>query len=443
MESIRIFTCINLRGVETELQIRINLRKDNISKLEKMIIILLALCPILQHYKGLYVNAAVTVLLVSFPFAAFKLYKKRLISLKRMRYVAPLIVFSLFKVIDHGTTVDETGQAIIFSIIVIAISCSCFDVKYFERVVVGVSIAASLLIIVQYFHYYLFDYHLKLVPTSLLLDRSDQWVLAAETGRASISGRISKFYRPSAFFLEPSHMFIYMFMPLVLLLLSPRFNRQKSLAAVLLTVGMIFSTSGMGIMMAIGIWILFIGRDYNNKRGFSLRKILRPTSFLILFVFIAAIIFVYFRVPFFRNSMERIWGSGGDYKNAIAGRVESAFGLVSQLRGLQIIRGVGDRLTNITFNMSGFYSTMYRYGIIGTVLSYAFYLQSLARLKNRHFWICAIIIVLSFFSAHSHSTMFMIYSTFVLIQGYIENEIVDEVGDCTVSSCGYLTIRVV
>jgi len=389
--------------------------KPRIQILDKVCIILLALCPILQHYRGLFVNAAVTVLLIVTPYAIFKMIRKRYIYSNDISFVFPLIIYFFYKVIDHGTTVTELGQAVIFTILVIAISSGCFNTKYFIRVITIISLVACICIIAQYICYYILHFHIQFVPTSLLLDRSNQWVLAVKTGRASITGRMTKFYRPSAFFLEPSHMFIYMFTPLVLNVFSDDFGKRERNLSVLLTIGMILSTSGMGILTAIGVWIINFGK---KKGGFSLAYFFQPKTVLLIFVMILGIVIMYFKVPFFQNSIMRIFGSGQDYTNAISGRVSSGNNLISQIRGTQLLIGVEDRLTGIEFNMSGFNATMYQFGIIGIILSYIFYIQGIFRLKGLYFWLSIIIIVLSFFSSHTHSTMFMIYSAFVFVDGY-------------------------
>lgn len=389
--------------------------KQRIQILDKVCIILLALCPILQHYKGLFVNAAVTVLLIVTPYAILKMIGKRYIYLNDIRFVLPLIIYFFYKVVDHGTTVTELGQAVIFTILVITISGGCLNTKYFIRVITIISLLACICIIVQYLCYYFLHFHIQFVPTSLLLDRSNQWVLAAKTGRASITGRMTKFYRPSAFFLEPSHMFIYMFTPLVLNIFSNESGKKQRKISVLLTIGMILSTSGMGIITAIGVWIIYFGK----KNGvFSLANFLLPKTILIVFIMVLGIVIMYFKIPFFQNSIMRIFGSGHDYTNAIIGRVSSGKNLISQIRGTQLLVGVEDHLTGIEFNMSGFNATMYQFGIIGIILSYIFYIKGIFRLKGAYTLISIIIIVLSFFSSHTHSTMFMIYSTFIFVDGY-------------------------
>jgi hypothetical protein len=69
-------------------------------------------------------------------------------------------------------------------------------------------------------------------------------------------------------------------------------------------------------------------------------------------------------------------------------------------------------------NLSGYHATLYKRGIIGIFLTYLYYGQGLFKLKNAYFWLTAIILVISFFTAHTHGTFFMVYYAFFLINGY-------------------------
>lgn len=387
--------------------------------LEKTVILLLALCPILQHYKGLFVNAAVTTLVLVAPYTITRIVAKQTIVLDDVAFVFPLILYYFYRVFDHGTNIVEIGQAILISMFVISISSSCFDSKFFIRIITIISVLASICIILQYICYYIFHFHLQLVPTSLLSQKSNQWVLIAETGRASVTGRISRFYRPSAFFLEPSHMFIYMFTPLIFNLFSAKHSSKY--IALLISVGMVLSTSGMGIIATIGIWIVYWGRVDNKVERVSVLQLLKYKRLFSLLFLLLVFVLMYLQIPFFRSSLQRITGSGNNYTNAITGRIKSGNSLIRQMKGIGLIFGVSDNLKGIEFNMSGFNSTMYRYGIIGIVFSYLFYIKGLLIFRGKHFWVSVVVIILSFFSSHTHSTMFVIYMTFVFVNGYQEH----------------------
>ena len=385
--------------------------------LDKCATFLLALCPILQHYKGLFVNAAVTVLLLLFPYVMARLVKNNGVRIGELKIILPLIAFFLYQVVDHGTSITEAGQAVVVIVYFLAIT-ACLDTAFSVRVITAVALLASFCIAVQYVCYYTFDFHLQLVPTSLLIPRAEQWVLLAQTGRYSVTGKLMRFYRPSAFFLEPSHMFIYMFTPTALQLLSDKPSRTRMIPLALM-IGMVLTTSGMAILTAAMLFLLFVGKKSGKRtKEFSLFRFLRVDTISIIAVFGLLCIAAFFTVPFLRNSVERIFSSGQDYSNAVSGRIASGWNVLKTMHGWQILFGVQDGLKGITASMSGFYETMFEYGVIGILISYAFFVHGLFNLKNEYFWVACIMIIASFFSQHTHSTMFLIYATFVFVDGY-------------------------
>ena len=92
----------------------------------------------------------------------------------------------------------------------VSVAFHSIDTKTLYKTGVFVSMVASAALLLQYACFYVFGFHLQLVPTGLLLPSADQWVLGAQTGLAGITGKMRDFYRPSAFFLEPSHTYIYL-----------------------------------------------------------------------------------------------------------------------------------------------------------------------------------------------------------------------------------------
>ena len=390
---------------------------------DKVCIFLMAICPILQHYIGFFVNAAVSVFLLIFPYVVYKFVMKRDIRIDRLKIVLPLIATFLFEVVDHGTSITEAGQAAVFIVYAAAIAVGCFNTKLFIRIMIYISLAASCVIIVQYFCFYILKFHLQVVPTSLLLERSEQWVGLAQTGMISVTGRPTSFYRPSAFFLEPSHMFTYMFPALCVLLLNPRYGKIERRYAMLITLGMVLCTSGMGIMAAFGVWMLHLGKSGNINNRFSLRTFFQPRAIPILIVIGAALIVLIRFVPFLNSSIVRIFASSSTVRNAILGRVGGGASVFKRLTGIRLLIGVSDHFANeLSGYMTSFYTSMYKYGIIGTAIAYLFYLQAALRLKNEYFWISIICIVLSFFSSHPFSTFFKLCMVMIFMEGYIQKE---------------------
>ena len=392
--------------------------RSGIGIIDKICIFLLAICPILQNYIGI-INAGVTAFAVVFPYAVVKLLKKRYIPVRCFRIILPLTLFLIYKVIDHGTSMTEVGHVVFYFVYSLAFCAGVFDSNEFINAATAVACAASVCIVIQYICYYVLGFHLQLVPTSLLVSGSSQWIRLAETGRISITGRRIAFYRPSAFFLEPSHMFVYLCAPLVYkLLAAAKTDNKDRKTAILLSVGMILSTSGMGIIVTVALWLLYLAKRGGKDRRLSVAKLLQPKNILLLVSITTVLLILYFRVDFFHRSVARIFSSGTDYRNAVSSRVDAGGAFIGQMRGKQLLIGISDHYSDVDFHMTGFNATMYKFGIIGTLLSYLFYIRCLRELKDAYFWLALILIGVSFFTPHTHGTFYMLFFIIFLLSGF-------------------------
>ena len=227
-------------------------------------------------------------------------------------------------------------------------------------------------------------------------------------------------YRPSAFFLEPSHMFLYVFPILFVFLLSPNIDNWRRKIAILLTVGLFLTTSGMGIGVSCFAWILYLGFNSGKLNNIKLKNVFRIKNLIMLITFCIVFIVLCFTVPFFRDSIVRIFVGESGGSNAIEGRTAQGFNLIANLTGVKLLIGVTSTTVGIQFNMAGFVATLYKFGIIGTFLSYAFYVKNAICQKVPYKWIAVVIVFVSFFSAHTHGIFYMLYYVIILMMGYNE-----------------------
>lgn len=390
----------------------------NRKKLDPYAALLLALVPILQHYVGLVDNAATTVLILLLPYLGLRLLAVLPdFRLSSLRFAAFLIAFFLYKLVDHGTYFTEVAQVGLMCFFLICACWECIDTAALKKAAALISMLASAVLIVQYLCYYVLDFHLQMVPVSLLLEESAPWVLGAQTGKVAVTGAVSKLYRPSAFFLEPSHLFLYGFPSLFFTLFALKGNRKSLFAAMLISLGMVLCTSGMGIAVTVGAWGLYIALRNPEDGSFRLRNILRRQNLIMIGVLLGAVVLAVLFVPFVRNSVVRIF-SNSEGSTAIDGRTEVAMITLRKMTLGQWIIGTSDSTAHLNFNMPGFMATAYKYGIIGIVLSYEIYVRGLFKLDMPYFWYCVILLAVSFFSAHTHGTFFMLFYVLLLKEGY-------------------------
>lgn len=382
---------------------------------------LIAFSLILQHYKGILGNAGISVLVLGLPYIVLGLLAKlQNEKISGEKIIFPLVLFSLYKAFIHEVNFMGIAQAIVIVIYYFAIAEGVINLRSVFKSASRIAQLASVLIIVQYVCHYVLGFHLKLVPVSLLLPESSQWIAGAETGQVGINGIRSELYRPSAFFLEPSHMFLYVFPILFVFLLSPNMDKWRKKIAILLTVGLFLTTSGMGIGVSCFAWVLYWGFNSGKLNNIKLKNVFRIKNLIMLITFCVVFIVLCFTVPFFRDSIVRIFVGESGGSNAIEGRTAQGFNLIANLTGMKLLIGVTSTTAGIQFNMAGFVATLYKFGIIGTFLSYAFYVKNAICQKVPYKWIAVVIVFVSFFSAHTHGIFYMLYYVIILMMGYNE-----------------------
>jgi len=385
--------------------------------MDVLCVLLLAISPILQNYKGPIANAGITVLIALFPYMVLKLLT-RLHTFRFPRESVPLIVYYLYRLFAHGTSFVEFASVAIMIVAFIAIPNGYINVRIFAQIALAIAALASLFLILQYFCFYILHFHLQLVPTSLLHLDSEQWIAGVRTGLVGITGKYHGFYRPAAFFLEPSHAFLYLTPVLCMLLLAPDMKPWRQRMAVLVTVGLFLSTSGMGIGVGTGVWMLY-GSLYRGKANASrIANIFTPTNIILVLVIFISVVVLYFNVAFFRHSIDRVFGINTGGSDAISGRFSGAYELAQTLSGSEFWFGISDSMIDVEFTLPGFFLTLFKYGMIGTVLSYVFYVQSLFKLEAQYFWLCFTVVLVSFFTAHTHATFYLLYFVVFLMDGY-------------------------
>lgn len=385
---------------------------------DRIAAIMIALCPLLQHYRAPIYNAAITCLVMVVLYVAFRviiLFRK--IKWSRLKLVWPLIFYMIFRVVDHGTSFTELAQSGVIAVVLAAAAIGCLDVKCVCKTALCISLIATVGLAIQYICFYLFEFHLQMVPTSLFIPSAEQWILCAQTGLAGITGRRNSFYRPSAFFLEPSHVYVYAFPHLLLMLFGANGNKKKYIAAIVLTLGMILSTSGMGLAAVLGAWTIFFLLRNEEDGSFSLKNIFRKKNIIMLVALVVIFAILATTVTPIRKTVTRVFYTKTGV-TAIGGRVTRAFETMEGLTLPQWIIGVEDTTHGISFNMPGLVAAVYRHGIIGMILSVLMFVKGIFTLSFPYMLFCAVYLVTSMFSAHTHSTVGLIYYGIIILMGY-------------------------
>lgn len=393
---------------------------------EAFIALVLAVAPILQHYKGIYENAGFTAILLAAVFLFYKLFHgikhavetKTLTNLQKDRLLAviPILLFLGYTAINRGMSFSRVLYAGFFGLTYIAIAMDCVDLKRVLRYAFFICCAATVVLLLQYFCYYVIRFKLQVIPVKLLHAESERWV------ERSTSTKIGGFYRPSGFFLEPSHVFLYFFPSIAFLLYMPKFNIRRIIGAIILSLGVVLSTSGMGIAVVAGLWAIYIllysaKGNKENKPQFS--NLFTKRTLIIIAVFLCALVLAYFTVDIVRNTVNRIFINDSG-STAIAGRVRRTLNHLKKMSARDILIGYSNdvAVSEFEFNVAGFFATLFKQGIIGVILSYWFYLRGLRNVNSANFWYTLVIVALSFFTAHTHGTFYMLFFVCFQMYGY-------------------------
>lgn len=389
----------------------------SVAALDQIVLLLLVLCPILQHYQGVALEVSSEVMLLLSPYILIKLLQKRKLV---YRTVLPLIVYAVYVSFIHGLSVFTFGREMLLVLYYIAMINGCVDAHKYFRCAKAVALCASFCIMAQYVSYYVFGRHLQLVPTDLLKTTAEQWVLLAQTGLISVSGARMAFYRPSAFFLEPSHMALYCIPVICILLLRRDIGRREFLEAVTVSLGVVLSTSGMGIFLTGGLWGLYLLLYYGIHRG-QRRKWRKINRDILLYIFalLAAAAVLFLSVGFFRSAITRVFVVGGSKQNAIGARTDTGIRLLQRISGLGILIGEGTSQDISQWNISGIFYVTYQYGLIGCLLLHLYYLKSLVRVRNGYFWLAVIALFLSPFTVHTFAAFYRMYYVCCVMGGYL------------------------
>ena len=396
------------------------LGSNNNGLLDKVCAMFFALTPIVQHYYGLYENAGFTLYLLILPFMIMKLIKaKYLISKSLVKPVIPLLLFEVYCLIIRVTSIGRILYSAFFFLFLILLFSGYINVRLVVKYAAWIGIVATGFIVIQYGFYYVLHHPINFEPYRLLLPANSRWIVTIKYGR--------KLYRPSGFFLEPSHIFLYTFPIITFLLLSPNLNIWKKRVAIILSIGVVLSTSGMGIFAVVGIWALYLLTNGNvnlNAKQLT-KKIFSVRTFIMFILIIVIVIIAFTEVPFFRSAVLRIFAPGdGENVSAIAGRTRRASNYVQNIEGFSsILFGTAGVNNDLDFSTSGFFATYIRWGIIGLVLSYAFYIEGVIKLKGPYYWFSILVLILSFFTAHTHGTFYMMYFAAYLANGYYINTV--------------------
>lgn len=259
------------------------------------------------------------------------------------------------------------------------------------------------LIIIQIIGYYLFHTRIQFIPQNIIYEEyRNSYVFTAVDG----------LYRPSALFFEPSHFSQYCIYALISVLF-PKSEKVNVKRAVLLGIGCILTTSGMGIALtfAVFVWFLILNREIVGKKIMRLLKILP---------FVAVGLLILFQMEFFQLALQRVFQTVDGY-NAIAGRTHNWSDAVGNMHGKLLWFGYGDS-QHYEWYLTGLADSIYKYGIICVILEGLCLIHLMIKKIDNYVWCCCIVFAGLFCVAHLTNFFAQVFYFGIIISDVIYKE---------------------
>ena len=332
--------------------------------MKKIYAVFIVLIPILSYYSS-PIPTLDLVTFLAILFLPLLSIKNGLVNVNRKITVLIFLLFSLLSIFINVifytynlvAFLRFAKLAVLFIILFVAVKEKYFDESIAVKVLRVVSIVAVIYILLQYYSYYLKDY---ILPNGLFLDS----VKAQGYAQIDLYEAALNLFRTSGFFLEPSHFTLFVILDLIIILFRENKSRKKSIIeALFISLGIILSTSGQGIMYALVVWFLFYVQ-FNRTCKVSYVKV---GKVILMSPIIIGVSILLSKVPLIHSIFLRVFDMNVLGGNAIIARTSSysyifTNSLVQNIVGV----GYGNLPEGIYFNSIS--STLYCTGLVGLLL---------------------------------------------------------------------------
>lgn len=346
------------------------------------------------------------VLLVIFTIGALTYHEKN----NKYSVNLNLLYIGLFLIIFNSIIsmlLNQTGYEfeIITRIIRYGFYIFCFlftskkmvDVDLLKNAIKIVSVIATAYIFLQYLIFHLIGVNLRGFVDFLPLYTPDYATLNYHLN--------NHMFRPTSFFLEPAHYARYASVGIAIFLFDSKLNIGKGiLGAIIVSLGVLVSTSSQGYLILTILWIawFFSFSKINKSKAVVIIKI-------IMLVLSPLIAFVLFSMPFVQSTLLR--ALSGDFNNAntaIGARL-GAYSSYLDLSPLNKIIGMGFGNVPIGEWLSSAIYWLYGAGIIAFCIYLMFMIVSICRLEGFQKYTVIIFFLLFFTDDCFYSFMLVIF----------------------------------
>lgn len=260
----------------------------------------------------------------------------------------------------------------------------------------------TLIIIIQNIAFYICNKYISLVAYNYI------------TNEAYINSIIypsMQLYRPTSLFLEPAHYSQYNILCLCYSLFGDHQNRKSNLKlAIFITVGLLLSTSGQGILLCALLWFIWFLNIMLTSKIDIIKKLL--LLFLVI-VFVVYIIPQIFNLSIMQKSIYRVWDfEKGEPGPALSTRLFT-YSYFNELPLLYKFIGVGFGNVPPGVYFNGISYILYTIGVIGLFIVMLFLLNAFIHTRNFQRCFCLIYFLLLIGSQTFTAVNIVFYFSFI------------------------------
>ena len=357
--------------------------------------LLLALMPIVQPIKSaLPVTMSMAIIIILLVYTLAAIFKHGRVSLSGSLFIW---MFFLYRIFNHGTSAEELGTSLFVILFSLALLNGIFDTRPFFDCISFISCLAAVMIIIQSFCHYIFGFHICLLRPDLLRDGISSSAYFAQITAQLTTGMSGGIYRPSAFFIEPSAYSLYFIPALCRLIFAADDRNSSRWQAILISLGAVFSTSGIGIAVTAALWGFYALRSNLHNGKINVSRLTILAGVLIITVIIAL------RFQIVRQSLARIFSAADTSGySAVQGRLGGGLIYLSRMDASTLCFGSALSADELDIYVSGIFLIILSEGIFGALLYAAMMLAIFIKAEDEYKVIAAVAIVLVVFAGLYH-----------------------------------------
>jgi len=311
-------------------------------KKNRLLTSIIVLLPVLNIYSSPISGVGVGDIAIAccVPYLAYIFIKNKVV-LNKCCYA--LFLFYLYCILTTFINVGINGYDLkdaatrllvlsfyVVTILLITSTCS-FNIEEGFKLYSIMAVVIALIVLAQTIAFKFFNKNLYFLIPGLSYNQSS--LATYDLYVAQYDAMYLYSFRPTAIFLEPSHIALYLLLPLYYLLNRQIISHKQWVIIVIISIGVVLSSSGTGYLVLLIAWGLFIIKVLINNKNAG-------TSLTIIGLTIVAII-VISATPYFETILFRLRDFGSGSESSINVRLLKGFSLFGRLPIMQQLFGMG------------------------------------------------------------------------------------------------------